>query len=48
MTTESTIKVHKNDTDLLSVICAGLVKEGVVFHCELKGDEWVIAFTGGY
>ena len=44
----STIRVPVNETEKLGEITAQLVREGVVFHVVLNGDDWVIEFTGGF
>jgi hypothetical protein len=44
----STIKIAINDIEEFAKVCASLVKEGVLFNACLKGNEWVIEFTGGF
>lgn len=44
----STIKIPLNNIEEYARVCANLVKEGVVFHSTIKGNDWVIEFTGGY
>jgi hypothetical protein len=48
MSNKSQIQVDKDDIENLVEICAGLVREGVLFKTFLREDVWVIEFTGGY
>jgi hypothetical protein len=42
----NTIKIHKSDVEIFCEVIANLQKNGLAYHSNLVGDDFVITVTG--